>query len=238
MMDLRAALHEASPTHDVGDPDIAALQRRADRGRRIQRVAGIVAVVAVLGVVGTAATALFGAGQPAQVDILQQPSSAQSPVAEPTGTPSTPVPADERDDYEAWRDLRTEQLGTMRQAATGAQRVALDDDLITEAEWLTAARAWQSCVRDGGYDGFELRLMGQFPGAAPSWSYENSGTREYIEEREDVINDCRRQHFASVDALWQDQETDYPTVWNALQGDPSELPSGVGELTTERLDDR
>lgn len=238
MMDLREALHEASPTHDVDDPDIAALQRRADRGRRVQRTGGIVAVVAVLGLVGTAAATWLGSDQPAQVDILQQPSSTPSPTAEPTSTPATTVPADERDDYEQWRDFQAEQLEVMVEAATGEQRGAIADGMITEAEWLTAARAWQSCVRDGGYDNFELRLMGEVPGAAPFWSYETSGTREYIEERDAVVNDCLREHFASVNALWQDQETDYPTLWNALQLDPSELPSGVGELTSQRLDDQ
>lgn len=241
MMDLRDALHEATPTYDLTEPDIATLQRRADRGRRSRRAAAVATVVAALGVVGAVAATVFGAGQPTQVDIVDQAPPASIPQSFPS--PSASVPAAERDDYEAWRDFQLKNRDVMLEGATASQRAALEDGSVTEQEWLAAARAWQSCVRDGGYDTFELRLVGQLPGAAPFWSYETpSAQREYLEDRDEVVMTCLNTHFASVNALWQDQETHYPTLWNSLQRfeelGPSGIPSDVGGLTSERLDDQ
>lgn len=232
MSDLRTALHEASPTDDLTPPDLADLRRGADRSRRRRRTAAAAAVVAIAAAGSVVATTLVS--RPAGVDIAERPDDDRPSRA-------VTVPPDEQAAYDEWRDARARQTADVVDDAPAPQRRALDDGVVTEEEWLTAARAWQSCVREGGYDDFDLLAFDPPPGAAPSWSYETpSAQREYLEDRDEVITACRNEFFTSVEALWQEQETDHPRLWNTMQQwedlTPDDVPD-TGALTDIRLDD-
>ena len=218
MIDLRTGLHEASPIDGIVGPDVADLRRLAVRGRFRRRVLTATTAIAVLAVVGTAVWS-FVTEQPGgiTVDIAATPAETAQSSVEPTTTTAAPTPVDP-DGYAEWRAYWQDQLEAALAAATPAQQPALADDVITEQEWLSSAADWEACVQEAGYDFQLLREEPGPPGSPPGWVYDNPAIpAEDLQDFNDAVADCAREHVVAIQALWREQQADHVTWWNTLQ---------------------
>lgn len=214
MIDLRDALHEASPTDDLPPPDVEMLERRAVRGRRLQRIAvGAAAVTAVA--LGAAGIAVVGGLSDPDVDVAADPADTDATATDSParGDPSPVDPAA----YQEWREYWSQMLEDSLAAATASQQPALEDDTITEDEWLAAGSNWEACVREAGWE-FELRRTDGPPGAPAGVGYDNPDIPDSELPRfDEAVASCWEEHFRAVEALWREQEADHVVWWNWMQ---------------------